>query len=119
MWSTKNKRSAFTMLEIVVSIVLLTIGALGYAVVTAAFARAFLLDSHRARAGEISESQREVLLRQGCTAATSGSALRFGMGVDWSVSPPAPSTRTMLVVVTRPAAAASAHDSLSALIPCG
>lgn len=118
MWLTRKTRRAFTMLEIVVAIVLLTIGALGYAAVTASLARAFLADSRRSRAGELVETQGEILLRQGCTLATSGSAVRFGMPVDWSVSLAGPAGRTATVVVTRPGAVTPSRDSLTALIPC-
>ena len=106
------------MLEIVVSIVLLTVGALGYAALTANLARAFLVDTRRPRAGEIATSQLEALLRQGCSAATPGSALRFGMPVEWSVTT-GPQTKSVLVVVTRQGSSGPRRDSLSALMPCG
>ena len=106
------------MLEIVVGIVLLTIGALGYAVVTTNLARAFLLDSRRARAGDVLESQREIVLRDGCSRAHSGSDTRFGMHLQWSVGPATGSIRTLELTLSRPGAGGSHTDSLLAVLPC-
>ena len=106
------------MLEIVVGIFLLTIGALGYAVVTTNLARSFLLDSRRSRAGDILESQREIILRDGCSRARSGSDTRFGMQLQWSVGPANGSTRTLGLTLSRPGANGPHTDSLLALLPC-
>ena len=106
------------MLEIVVSIVLLTIGMLGYAVVTAGLVRAFYLDGRRSRAGELIESQREILLRQGCKSAASGSANRFGMPLGWTVGTPGANTRTLAVVITRPSGTGVLSDSVTGVLPC-
>lgn len=106
------------MLEIVVSIVMLTIGALGYAAVTANLARAFLVDSRRARAGDLIHTQREQILQQTCSRATSGKASRFGMPIEWSVGAPGGPTRTLSIVVTRPGSMDIRRDSLNSLVPC-
>ncbi len=106
------------MIEIVVAIVLLTVGALGYAVVTANLARAFFVDSRRSRAGELLDSEREALLRQTCSQAASGASVRFGMPVEWDVSSPGGSTRNLAVVVTRPGSLGSRRDTLLATLPC-
>jgi hypothetical protein len=111
-------RRAFTMLEIVVGIFLLTIGALGYAALTASLARSFLNDARRLRAGELATAQVETLLRQGCAGATSGMALRFGMPVEWSVTAAGPTQKKVVVVVTREGISGPRRDSLSALVPC-
>jgi type II secretory pathway pseudopilin PulG len=108
----------FTMLEIVVGIVLLTIGALGYAVVTTSIARAFVLDSRRARAGNVLESQREIVLRDGCSRARAGSDTRFGMQLQWSVGPVNGSTRTLGLTLLRPGVYGPHTDSLIAVLPC-
>jgi hypothetical protein len=106
------------MLEIVVGIFLLTIGALGYAALTANLARSFLNDARRLRAGQLATAQMETLLRQGCANAASGLALRFGMPVEWSVAAAGPTARSVVVVVTREGVSGPRRDSLSALIPC-
>lgn len=119
MQSRLGNRRAFTMLEIVVGIFLLTIGALGYAALTAGLARSFLSDAKRLRAGELASAQMETLLRQGCAGAASGMALRFGMPVEWSVTGAGPAAKSVTVVVTRDGISGPRRDSLSALIPCG
>lgn len=106
------------MLEIVVGIVLLTIGALGYALVSVNLVRASYMDSRRARAGEMIESQREILLRQGCALAASGAASRFGLPLSWTVGNAGGQTRTLAVTATRPGSHSQHTDSLRAVIPC-
>lgn len=108
----------FTMLDIVVAIVLLTIGALGYALVSANLMRASYMDARRSRAGELIESQREILLRQGCALAASGAASRFGLPLEWTVGSAGGTTRTISLMATRPGFAAPHTDSLRAVIPC-
>lgn len=109
-------RRGFTMVEIVIALLLLTIGALGYAVVTVGLARALYMDARRSRSGSIIESQRETLLRQGCANATNGSAVRFGMPVEWTAS--AGLTRPINIRVTRAAPSGMHTDSLSGIVPC-
>lgn len=104
------------MLEIVISLVLLTIGALGYALVTARLARALYLDALRARSVSIMETQRETLLRQGCANAASGSATSFGMPVTWTAASGA--VRPIAIRVTRTASAGMHTDSLLGNVPC-
>ena len=106
------------MLEIVVGLVLLTTGALGYAAVTTSLARAFVMDSRRARAGYLLESQREIVLRDGCARAQSGSDTRFGMHLEWSVGPANGSSRALGLTLSRPGAGGPHTDSLLAVLPC-
>lgn len=106
------------MLEIVVGIVLLTAGALGYAAVTASLVRSSLVDARRARAGDLIDSQRETILREGCTRAQSGSSNRFGMALEWTVGPPGGATRAVAVRLSRPGAAGIQTDSVSGVLPC-
>lgn len=106
------------MLEIVVAIVLLTVGVLGYAVVTAKLARAFYLNAQRERSADLISVQRETLLREGCARSTSGTENRFDIALRWSVESQQGSFRSVVIAARRPGAIASAHDSLRTSIPC-
>jgi hypothetical protein len=112
------EKKGYTMLEIVVGIVLLTLGALGYAAVTAGLARSFLADSRRGRAGELLDSQREIILREGCGRAQSGAASSFGMPLEWRVGPAGGNTRAISLTVSRTGTAGVKKDSLSGSLPC-
>lgn len=113
-----QERKAFTMLEIVIGIVLLTVGALGYAAVSTSLARAFLADSRRGRAGDILDSRREIILREGCSRARSGAVSSFGMPLDWWVGPVGGTTRAISLRVTRAGTAGIQKDSLAGILPC-
>ena len=115
----KWNHPGFTMLEVVIAILLLTIGALGYAALSASLARSSFLDARRSRSAELAVAQMEALLRQGCAAAISGSALRFGMPVEWSVRTVGPGTKSLTVVVTRAGISGTHSDSLSTVMQCG
>lgn len=104
------------MLEIVVSILLLTVGALGYAAVTARLARAFFLNAQRARSGEVISSRRETLVRDGCQAAA-GSDNRFNLAFQWSVDHSA-AGHSAVITSKRTAAGHPAYDTLRGAIPC-
>lgn len=106
------------MLEIVVSIVLLTIGVLGYAAVSAKLARAFFHNAERERSADLISAQREIMLREGCTRSASGSHNRFGLALRWSVGTQQGVTRSLDIATTRPGAFAPVDDSLRTVIPC-
>lgn len=110
-------RKGFTMLEIVISLVLFTAGALGYAAVTTRLARSFYLNAQRSRSGDVISSRRETLVRQGCRAAASGSDNRFNLALRWNVEHSA-TIHTAVITATRPADAGAPRDSLASLIPC-
>jgi prepilin-type N-terminal cleavage/methylation domain-containing protein len=118
MHSARGIRRGFTLLEIIVSILLFTVGALGYAALTTRMASAFLLNSRRARAGELVNSRREILLRDGCARAVSGSENRFGITVRWYAEPPAEGRMTTRIVATRSGAVQEQTDSLVSYISC-
>ncbi|MBA3657726.1 MAG: hypothetical protein H0W69_10290 [Gemmatimonadaceae bacterium] len=106
------------MLEIVVSILLLTVGALGYAAVTARLARAFFIDAQRSRSGDLIAAQRETLIRQGCGRALPGTDNRFNMALQWSVESPGVGAQPVTISAIRPGFTGTAHDSLRTDIPC-
>lgn len=118
MQSARVDRHGFTMLEIVVSILLFTIGALGYAAVTARLARSFFLDAQRSRAGDLISGQREVMMRQGCGRTSSGSDNRFDLALKWSVESPGAAAQPVVISASRPGAMQAVHDSLRTAIPC-
>ncbi len=107
------------MLEIVVSIMLLTVGVLGYAAVTANLARAFVLNGKRERSADLISGKREELLRLGCAGISSGSSNHFDLALTWSVGPQRGLARPIVISTTRPSAAGPRHDSLLTSVPCG
>lgn len=111
-------RPGFTLLEIVVAIVLLGIGSLGYATVTANVARAIRTDAIRSRSAELLYSRLEILRRQGCGGLTSGVESQQGVTVSWSSAQVGMQSRAVIVTATRPATSYNRTDSLQALFAC-
>ncbi len=106
------------MIEIVAGIMLLTIGVLGYAAVTAKLARAFFHNAQRERSADLISAQREILLRQGCERSASGTDNRFELGLQWNVGSRQGGARPLVIATNRPGPVARAHDSLHTLVPC-
>ncbi|MBA2686976.1 MAG: prepilin-type N-terminal cleavage/methylation domain-containing protein [Gemmatimonadaceae bacterium] len=114
----RNHRKAFTLLEIVVSTILLAIGVLGYAAVTARLARAFVLNGQRERSADLISGKREEMLRLGCAAITSGSNNNFDLALTWNVGGQQGIARPIVISATRPGATELMHDSLRTSVPC-
>lgn len=106
------------MLEVVVGIMLLAIGVLGYAAVTARLARAFFSNAQRERSADLISGQREIMLREGCARSASGTDNRFNLALRWTVGGEQAGARSLIIATTRPGSLAAVHDSLRTTIPC-
>ncbi len=82
-----NDRRGLTVVELVVAIVLLTIGLLGLAAVSASILRQMRVSGHQAVATALASSRFEQFEGKPCAQITAGSATSRGVTETWSVSP--------------------------------
>ncbi len=81
-----RKRRGMTVVELVVAIVLLTMGMLGLAGVSAAILRQMRVSSHQAVATALAASRFEAFEGKPCAQITAGSASTRGVSESWTVS---------------------------------
>jgi type II secretory pathway component PulJ len=79
-------RTGYTLIEIIIALLLFTIGGLALVSTSALIARATTADGIRERAGRIAASRLEILGVE-CQRAVSGRETLQGVESDWSVTP--------------------------------
>ena len=93
----ENPRRGFTLVELLVAIVLLSVGALALASLSAVVMRNINGAAQQTIAATIAQARLEQLRGLPCTQLESGSADTRGMDESWKVIP---ETRTVTVVLT-------------------
>ena len=111
-------RDGYTLLELIVALLVFTVGGLGLVATSAVIGRELLANAVRERAGRIAASRLEVLAAQ-CRTATAGRETLGGIRSDWSVSFPDPSHVSLLESVTYPTRRGGRTDIYGAMLPCG
>jgi prepilin-type N-terminal cleavage/methylation domain-containing protein len=81
-----RRHSGFTLIELVIAIVLLSIGAIALAGSAAAIARQMAISARRSRATMIARSRAEESQSRPCAALSSGSEALPGIRSEWEVS---------------------------------
>jgi len=81
-----KSRHAFTLIEVIVAILLFSVGALGMAAASAAITRQMTLSLLRSRAASIARDRDETAHAAGCAGISSGSETKQGVVSRWTVT---------------------------------
>lgn len=82
----KKHRTGLTLLEVIVAILLFSVGALGMAAASAAITRQMMLSLLRSRAASIARDRDEAAHAAGCLGISSGSQTAHGISTRWTVT---------------------------------
>ena len=80
------KRNGLTLIEVIVAMLLFSVGALGMAAASAAITRQMTLSLLRSRAASIARDRDENAHSVGCAGVTSGNETKQGIVSRWTVS---------------------------------
>jgi type II secretion system protein I len=80
-------RAGFTLVELIVALMIFTIGALAMVATSANVMTLITSSKNRTLAAAVAESRFEVLRSQPCSAHKSDSTTSRGVGVNWTVFP--------------------------------
>ena len=80
-----NPRRGLTLVEVIVSILLFSTGALGLAATSAFVAREISFNNLRSRASFTARNRSERAIAAGCTGLSSGGEIKGGIKSDWTV----------------------------------
>ena len=117
-WRMRSSlRIGYTLIEIVVALVLFSVGVLALVASSAILGRELSVNATRERAGRIAATRFE-MLRAECHGATSGGE-KFGrIKSEWSVGASDSSHLSVLESITYPRRQASRTDLYRATLPC-
>lgn len=110
-------RRGLTLIEIVVAILILSVGALALAGSSAVMVRRMAESARGAAAASVARSRLESSFATQCTALSSGGELILGVQSDWSVSGSAKST-DIRQRVTYPTRRGTHTDDFLTAAPC-
>jgi len=110
-------RTGYTLIEIVVAILLFTVGGLALVATSAVVGRELGANSSREQAGRIAASRLE-MLRAGCRSATGGREVLGRVESEWSVGFPDSSHVNLLESITYPARGGARTDLYRVTLPC-
>ena len=105
------------MIEVVVALLVLSVGALGFAACAAAAARASWLSSQRTLSASASQTRLEELRAAGCPSEGSGSAVVRSVPTRWQVSSSG-AHRVIAHQATRVTSTGQVDDSLRLFLHC-
>ena len=111
------RRIGYTLIEIVVAILLFTVGGLALAATSAVVGRELNANASRERAGRIAANRLEQL-RAECRSATGGRALIGRIESEWSVGFPDSSHVSLRESITYPTAKGVRTDVYRTTLPC-
>ena len=112
-----RNRRGFTLVELVVAIMVISIGIIGLASTAGAVTRQMGGGRRMLIASNVARRRMEWIAAQNCAAVTSGTATTRGIAETWTV---VPGTRTVQVTlgVTYQTTRGNRNQSYSARIPC-
>ena len=113
-----RRRAAYTLIELIVALLVFTVGGLGLVATSAVIGRELLANAVRERAGRLAASRLEILAAQ-CRTATTGRETVGGIYSEWSVGFPDSSRVSLLESVTYATGRGTRTDIYRALLPCG
>jgi type IV pilus modification protein PilV len=115
-----TNRSGFTIVEVLVAVLVLTVGLLGLAATAATVTRMISQGQRYSEATTLAAQRFEVLRSQSCTAMAAGSETHGRYSVAWTLtSVNSGKANQVTVVVVSPTARATRADSFQTTIPCG
>ena len=109
--------AGYTLVEIVVALLLFTVGALALVATSAVVGRELSANAIRERAGRMAESRLEIL-GAGCRGATAGREAHGAIRSDWSVEFPDSAHASLLELIDYPTRRGTRTDSYRVSIPC-
>ena len=114
----KQLRAGYTLIELVVALLVFTVGGLGLVATSAVIGRELRANATRERAGRTAATRLEILAAA-CRGATGGSETIGGIKSEWSVGIPDSSRVSLQESVTYPTPRGDRTDIYRAIIPCG
>jgi len=112
-----NQRHGLTLIEVIVAMLLFSVGALGMAAASGAISKQMTLSLLRSRAAMTARTRDEQAHSQPCSSISGGSETKQGIESQWSVSHGASASFDQ--TVTRRGINAVETDHFLSAIPCG
>ena len=114
-----RSRGGFTIVELVVSIIIITVGVLALATGSAGVAKQMRAGNQSSLAAVIAQSRLETIRSLGCSSLSNGSATTRGMTEKWTITWITSRSRAVTESVTyTPRARASKTLGLRSVVPC-
>lgn len=114
-----RSRGGFTIIELVVAMIIMTVGVLALATGSAGVAKQMRAGNQAALAAVIGNARLETIRGQGCTYLSNGSATTRGMTERWSITWISSRARAVTESVTYiPRAQRSRTLALRSVVPC-
>ncbi len=110
-------RLGYTLIEIVVALLLFSVGGLALVATSAVVGRELNANASRERAGRIAASRLEIL-RAGCRGASGGREALGRIESEWSVGFPDSSHVSLLETITYPTRRGTRTDLYRVTVPC-
>ena len=107
----------YTLIEIVVALLLFTVGGLALVATSAVIGRELNANAIRERAGRIAGSRLEILAA-GCRVATAGREVRGGIESEWTAAFPDSGRVSLLESIVYPIPGGSRTDSYRLTVQC-
>jgi prepilin-type N-terminal cleavage/methylation domain-containing protein len=114
----KHLRGGYTLIELVVALLIFTIGALGLVATSAVIGRELRANATREHAGRTAASRLEILATA-CRGAAGGRETIGGIESEWSVDFPDSSRVSLRESVTYQTRRGGRTDTYRAIVPCG
>jgi prepilin-type N-terminal cleavage/methylation domain-containing protein len=112
-------RAGFTIIELVVAIIIMTVGVLALATGSAGVAKQMRAGNQSALAAVIAQSRMETVRSLGCTSLSNGTSTTRGMTEKWNITWLSSRTRVVTESVTYvPRARVSRTLALRSVVPC-
>ena len=113
----RSARGGLTLIEVVVAILMLSVGALALAGSSAVMVRRLSLSARGAAAASVGRSRLESSFSKSCDALTAGGEQIFGVRSDWTVAG-SPVSAEISQRVTYPTHAGVHADDFLTSVPC-
>ena len=114
-----QSRGGFTIIELVVSIIIITVGVLALATGSAGVAKQMRAGNQSSLAAVIAQSRLETIRSLGCSSLSNGSATTRGMTEKWTITWITSRSRAVTESVTyTPRAKVSKTLGLRSVVPC-
>lgn len=114
-----SNQRGFTIIEVLVAVLVLTVGILGLATTAALVTRMIGQGERFSQASTMAAEQFEIFRSQQCTSLAAGNATRGGITLSWTVQNAAGGrARTVTIEVLTPTGRGTRADTFSTTIGC-
>ncbi len=115
---TDTARGGFTLIEVMVAVMILTVGLLALASTSAVVIRQMGSAGRMGVAATVAQRRTELLRLAPCTATSSGSATTRNVAESWTVTPQTRSARIDVTVTYATRSGGTRSQSYRSTIPC-